>query len=181
MVTPLNRIALNFRGLHSKSLFICRLLAFLHLASLYVQFCWLEVGACTSQSLLELCKGPFLTPRSHFHAPRNLLTCIFVLQNQLVPMTTRDAVTQTLKAVKPRLMQRYALKRIALFGSVSRGDDTPDSDVDILVEFAQPVGMEFIFLAQELEMLLNRKVDLVSRGGIKSKYFQVIEPDLRYV
>jgi predicted nucleotidyltransferase len=67
---------------------------------------------------------------------------------------------------------------MALFGSVSRGEDGRDSDVDVLVEFDGPVGMGFIHLARELTELLGRKVDLVSRGGIKPRYYQAIEPDL---
>lgn len=68
---------------------------------------------------------------------------------------------------------------MALFGSYSR--DTANqytSDVDVMVDFPQPIGLAFVDLADELEDLLQLKVDLVSRGGIKPKYFCVIEPDL---
>jgi predicted nucleotidyltransferase len=68
-----------------------------------------------------------------------------------------------------------------LFGSISRQEDNEDSDVDIMVEFDRPVGMEFIHLCSELEKILNRKVDLVSRKGIKEKYFNEIKDDLIYV
>jgi len=50
-----------------------------------------------------------------------------------------------------------------------------------LVEFNKPVGIEFIDLANELESILNLKVDLVSRNGVKTKYFGSIENDLIYV
>ncbi|MDP2364578.1 MAG: nucleotidyltransferase domain-containing protein, partial [Ignavibacteria bacterium] len=72
-------------------------------------------------------------------------------------------------------------KHLALFGSVSRQEDNEDSDVDIMVEFDRPVGMEFIHLCYELEKILNRKVDLVSRKGIKEKYFNELKDDLIYV
>ncbi|MFN2440840.1 MAG: DNA polymerase subunit beta, partial [Chitinophagaceae bacterium] len=55
------------------------------------------------------------------------------------------------------------------------------SDLGIMVDFSQPIGLAFVDLADELEGLLQLKVDLVSRGGIKPKYFAVIEPDLIYV
>lgn len=96
-------------------------------------------------------------------------------------MAIRDHILSQLAQAKPALMQIYPLRRIALFGSVSRGDDVPDSDVDILVEFSKPSGMEFIHLAYELEKILKRKVDLVSKNGIKKSYFHEIEPDLIYV
>lgn len=70
---------------------------------------------------------------------------------------------------------------MALFGSVTREDFGPESDVDILVEFDGTVGSRFIDLALELESLLGRKVDLVSRKGIRDKYFQEIAQDLQYV
>jgi hypothetical protein len=50
-----------------------------------------------------------------------------------------------------------------------------------LVEFDQPVGIEFIDLAIELEKILEKKVDLVSRNGVKSRYIKEIEKDLIYV
>lgn len=94
------------------------------------------------------------------------------------------ALNQTiadLKKMKSILFSSYPIKELAIFGSVSRKEDTDQSDVDILVEFNRPVGMEFIHLAYELEKILQRKVDLVSRNGIKEKYFKAIEADLIYV
>ena len=62
-----------------------------------------------------------------------------------------------------------------------RKDFTPESDIDILVDFKQPIGVEFIDLAEELEKLLQRKVDLVSKAGIKPNYYKAIEPEILYV
>lgn len=70
---------------------------------------------------------------------------------------------------------------MGLFGSVARDEATDSSDLDILVEFSRPVGMEFLEMAEELETLLHCKVDLVSRKGIKDRYFAAIERDLHYV
>lgn len=82
---------------------------------------------------------------------------------------------------KPVLFSRYPISKLGVFGSVSRGDNHSNSDLDVLVEFHKSVGMEFISLAEELENLLGCKVDLVSRNGIKERYFQEIENDLIYV
>ncbi len=70
---------------------------------------------------------------------------------------------------------------MALFGSVARNEQSDVSDVDVLVEFNGRIGSGFLTLAFELEEELGTKVDLVSRGGIKPKYFRAIEPDLIYV
>ncbi len=78
-------------------------------------------------------------------------------------------------------MNKYHLSSIAVFGSFTRDDFREDSDIDILIEYDQPIGIEFIDLAEELEKLLKRPVDLVSRNGIKPKYFNEIQKDLMYV
>ena len=58
--------------------------------------------------------------------------------------------------------QRNHIRRMALFGSVLRDDFTPESDVDVLVEFepGQTVGLEFITMQDELSKILDRQVDL---------------------
>ncbi len=96
-------------------------------------------------------------------------------------MTIREQILSQLALAKPTLLIQYPISRMAIFGSVSRGDDSVDSDVDILVEFTQPAGMQFIHLAFDLEKILQKKVDLVSKNGIKKAYFAEIEPDLIYV
>lgn len=60
-----------------------------------------------------------------------------------------------------------------LFGSYARNEDTPASDIDILVEleYIKGIGMAFIHMHQELEKELNKKVDLVSAQGL-SKYIK---------
>lgn len=91
-------------------------------------------------------------------------------------------ITDTLKKIKPILADKYHVSSIGLFGSVVRDDYSPaSSDIDIIVDFSKPVGMEFVDLADYLEKILNKKVDLVSRKGIKNKYFAHIEPEIIYV
>lgn len=65
------------------------------------------------------------------------------------------------------------IRRLALFGSVLRGDFRPESDVDVLVEF-QPgmhVGLAFIRMQDELSAIINHKVDLNTPGSL-NKYFR---------
>jgi len=93
----------------------------------------------------------------------------------------KQSILTTLTDAKARLFQKYGIKELAIFGSVSRGEQTEASDLDVLVDFHRTIGIEFIDLAEELEELLNVKIDLVSRNGIRDKYFQVIKNDLEYV
>jgi len=70
---------------------------------------------------------------------------------------------------------------MAVFGSYSRKDQNESSDLDILVEFSDRIGIRFIDLAEELEGIAGFKVDLVSKNGIKEKYLKSIESELIYV
>lgn len=66
--------------------------------------------------------------------------------------------------------RRNHIQRMALFGSVLRDDFTPDSDVDVLVDFesGQAPGLEFFSLQDELSGILGRQVDLCTFKGIES-------------
>ena len=96
-------------------------------------------------------------------------------------MSDLSIIQAKLRQVKPQLSEKYHVNSIGLFGSVVRTDFTPESDVDIMVDFSQPIGIEFIDLADELEKLLDRKVDLVSKAGIMPQYYQAIASELLYV
>jgi len=91
------------------------------------------------------------------------------------------SIKKELQLLKPSLISKYNISELGLFGSVVRNDFSSESDIDILVGFSRPIGIEFIDLAEELEASLNRKVDLVSRNGIKPQYFQAIQSELVYV
>mgnify|MGYP000725347068 CR=1 FL=1 len=84
-------------------------------------------------------------------------------------------IKSILDKYKQELMNKYGLAFIAIFGSYSRGDQKIDSDIDILVDFNKPIGIEFIDLADELEKILGQKVDLVSKNGVHQQYLKIIE------
>lgn len=87
-----------------------------------------------------------------------------------------------LENLKPELQRRFFVNRIGFFGSVVRDDFSPDkSDLDLIVDFQKPVGIEFIELGDFLEEKLSRKVDLVSKNGIKPAYLKTIETEVVYV
>jgi predicted nucleotidyltransferase len=92
-----------------------------------------------------------------------------------------STIQEKLRQVKHQLSEKYHVNSIGLFGSIVRPDFKPESDIDIMVDFSQPIGIEFIDLADDLEKLLERKVDLVSKAGIRPQYYRAIESDLLYV
>ena len=68
------------------------------------------------------------------------------------------------------LCQRYGATELSLFGSAVRGEMGPDSDIDVMVEFdpAARIGIfKFESLVEGLEALVGRKVDLVTKRGLK--------------
>jgi len=80
----------------------------------------------------------------------------------------RDEILEVIRAHQGELREA-GVASLALFGSVARGEERPDSDVDLLVEFDdRPVGYFHLFKVQRrLEELLHRKVDLVTVGGLR--------------
>ena len=86
-----------------------------------------------------------------------------------------------LKEKKAEIFGKYPLQSMALFGSYSRGDNNENSDVDILVELNGTMGFKFLHLNYEIEALLKRKVDLISKRALKPEFLKEIEPDLIYV
>jgi predicted nucleotidyltransferase len=93
-----------------------------------------------------------------------------------------EEIKTGLNTLKPELSAKFHVNTIGLFGSIVRSDFSPaTSDIDIIVDFSQPVGIEFIDLANYLESKFQRKIDLVSRGGIKPRYYSAIEKDIVYV
>jgi hypothetical protein len=96
-------------------------------------------------------------------------------------MADAEDIKRILSKHRDRLAGQYGIKRLGLFGSYSDHSQTDTSDVDIVVEFNEPIGLEFVDLAEELERLLHSKVDLVSRGAIKPGMWRQIEKDIVYV
>ena len=84
--------------------------------------------------------------------------------------TKIDQIIMKLRENKPVLEEKYNVKTLGVFGSYVRGEQKEGSDLDILVEFQEPVGL---FKFMELEEFLGKntgvKVDLVSRKALKPR------------
>lgn len=96
-------------------------------------------------------------------------------------MGTLADILTVLRRERARLFVQYGLKSMAVFGSATRDDFRPDSDVDIMIEVERPIGMSFFDLEQELQRIVSRKVDLVMRKAVKPHYMEYIQKDLTYV
>ena len=90
-------------------------------------------------------------------------------------------IESKLKQLKPELINRFHVSDIGYFGSYSKGEQTENSDLDILVEFSQPVGWEFFTLERFLEETLGLKVDLVSSNALKEHIKDSILKQVKYI
>lgn len=96
-------------------------------------------------------------------------------------MKKLDELKEIIEQHKEILENKYKVKNIAIFGSYARGDQNYESDIDILVEFNEPVGLLFIHLADFLEEILQSKVNLLTPDAIKPNRRPYIMEELIYV
>lgn len=97
-------------------------------------------------------------------------------------MTSRQHVMERLGSLKGELATRYDVRKIGIFGSVARGEDDKKSDIDLLVEFGPDADLiTFIGLWQYLEDTFGTKIDLVSKGGLRSDMRDAVMQDLVFV
>ena len=97
-------------------------------------------------------------------------------------MKTKEEILTILKYELPHLRERYGIRKIGLFGSYSREEQGPASDVDLLVEFEKPIGF-FRFLAVEdyIEERLGVKTELVTDDALKPRMRPHVLEEVIYV
>ncbi len=93
-----------------------------------------------------------------------------------------ETIKLLIKQNKLNLQNEYGVKRIGLFGSYVRKEETADSDIDILVEIERPTGLfKFMKLENYLSILLGKKVDLVTKKSLKPAIGKRILKEVDYV
>lgn len=81
-------------------------------------------------------------------------------------MLSREDIIHKLQEQAEFLKAEYGVRSIGLFGSTRFDNRTPESDIDLVVEFSAPIGLRFIELAEYLEGVLGAPVDLLTPEGI---------------
>lgn len=80
-------------------------------------------------------------------------------------------IIEKLRSLKPYLQNELGIKRLRVFGSVARGEATPDSDVDLIADFENMPGLRFFSMYQDLGEKLERDVDLLTERAL-DKYLK---------
>ncbi len=91
-------------------------------------------------------------------------------QSKRTTVLTREQVISILKKELPKLRDEYGVERIVLYGSFAKGTQKKKSDVDILVDIRRPIGLEFVSLADRLEEILGRKVDVATYAHFRRSF-----------
>ncbi len=93
-----------------------------------------------------------------------------------------DRLKSTLESLKPELKEKFKVKTIGFFGSYVRGEQKTSSDLDILVDFYEPISLfRYIELENFLSEKLAVKVDLVMRDVLKPRIKNSILNEAIYV
>ena len=97
-------------------------------------------------------------------------------------MRTLSEIEKILRDQKPILRERFRVKEIGIFGSVVRGEQKETSDIDLLVEFEEPIGLiKYVGLQNFLSDRFGARVDLIAKSGLKPRISRQILKEVIYV
>ena len=92
----------------------------------------------------------------------------------------REDLLDVLRDHSAAIRDKFKVRRIGLFGSSVRNEHSPDSDIDILVEFEINTFNNYVGLKSYLEDLFKREVDLVLSDSLKPRLRQYVEQEVVY-
>ena len=97
-------------------------------------------------------------------------------------MKTLTEIKEILRGNKITLKEQFGVSQLGVFGSYARGEQNSKSDLDLLVDFDEPIGLfKFMDLNDQLEELIGMKVDLVTRGALKPYIGKQILSEVSYL
>ena len=96
-------------------------------------------------------------------------------------MKDAEELEKTLRSLLPRLSSEFKVRRIGYFGSFASGNHSPYSDIDILVDFSEPLGWEFFDLKMLLEDKLARNIDLLTENALRNEIKDQVLQQVKYI
>lgn len=107
---------------------------------------------------------------------------IAIIHTRGIKMIQLEKVRLILENHKAEMMKKYKVKEIGIFGSYVKNLQNKNSDLDILVDFSEPISFfQFLDLEEYLENLFHLKVDLVSKKALKPKIGENILREIAYI
>jgi len=96
-------------------------------------------------------------------------------------MLSISDIETKLREIKPVLADKFYVSSIGYFGSYAQNKQTNESDLDLVVEFSQPIGWSFFTLEDFLEKSLDIKIDLVTKNSLKERIKESILSQVKYI
>ncbi|NCO55207.1 MAG: toxin-antitoxin system toxin subunit [Bacteroidetes bacterium CG02_land_8_20_14_3_00_31_25] len=91
-------------------------------------------------------------------------------------------IIESIKNDKPYLQEHFGVEEIALFGSYVRGEETEESDIDIMVKISMKTLKNYFSLLDYLESKFKKKIDLVTKHkNLSDRFIRIISKDIVYV
>jgi uncharacterized protein len=100
---------------------------------------------------------------------------------QARPVRDLGEIVARLRGCGPELFDRFSVRRVGVFGSFLTGEQTPDSDVDLLVDFDTLTWAGFMEAARFCEEILGRKVDFIRPGALRDRLRERVLGEVLYV
>jgi uncharacterized protein len=143
-----------------------------------------RTGGRDEHAITNICPG-FISGQNFLAADPQLAKADIGAQRAYMTMRegtkdnlTRQAILRALRR-NDELLEKYAVRRIALFGSYATGRQSRKSDLDFLVDFEQPTYTNFLGLSRDLERLFGRKVEILTPQGLESIRVKSIAESIR--
>ena len=96
-------------------------------------------------------------------------------------MLTKEEISRRIGEKREKI-ERYGVKKIGVFGSYVRGEQKEKSDIDLLVEFEEPISLlDFVALERHLSEIMGVKVDLVMKTALKPRIGKHILREVVYL
>ncbi|KYC43011.1 DNA polymerase beta [Scytonema hofmannii PCC 7110] len=97
-------------------------------------------------------------------------------------MKTLAEIEQILRQSKPILRENYQITQLGIFGSYVRGEQTENSDVDVLIDYEYaPTLFKLVEVRDYLSNLIGMKVDIVTKNGLKPRIREHVLSEVVYV
>jgi len=105
------------------------------------------------------------------------------MPERVTPRRRKSPLVKNLETEAPAIRLQFGVKKIGIFGSFARGEQTKKSDVDVIVDFAEGYATlrNFVGLADRLEALFRRNVDLITVEGIDKYIRPRVEAEVIWV